>query len=95
MYKFEKCLQSVDNHNDRNSMIRLRISSHRLQIEICRYTILKTPIHDSLCKNCSDNMVEDEVHLLLDCSKFNDLGRDFVTGCFNKISIELMMYLLH
>jgi hypothetical protein len=95
MYKFEKCLQSVDNHNDRNSMIRLRISSHRLQIEICRYTILKTPIHDRLCKNCSDNMVEDEVHLLLDCSKFNDLGRDFVTGCFNKISIELMIYLLN
>ena len=40
--------------------------------------------HDRLCKNCSDNLVEDKVHLLLDYSKFNDLGRDFVTGCFNK-----------
>jgi len=95
IYKFEKCLQSVGNHNDRNSMIRLRTSSHRLQIAICRYTLPKTPIHDRLCKNCSDNLVEDKVHLLLDCSKFNDLGRDFVTGCFNKnINIFYISFLL-
>ena len=37
-----------------------------------------------LRKNCSDNLVEDEVHLLLGCSKFNDLRRDYVTSCFNK-----------
>ena len=74
MYKFEKCLQSVDNHNDRNSMIRLRISSHRLQIEMCRSTIPKTPIHQRLCKNCSDKLVEDEVHLPLECQNLMTLG---------------------
>jgi Mg2+ and Co2+ transporter CorA len=65
-------------------MTRLRTCNHRLQIEICRYTIPKTPIHDRLRKNCSDNLVEDEIHLLLGCSKFNDLRRDYVTSCFNK-----------
>ena len=86
IFKFEKYLQSVDDHNDRNSMTRLRFSNsrHRLQINIGRYTIPKTHIHDRLCKNCSDNLVEDEVHLLLECSKFNDLMRDFVSSCFNK-----------
>ena len=39
-------------------------------------THIKTPTHDILCKICSNNLVEDEVHLLLGCSKFNDLRRD-------------------
>ena len=65
-------------------MTRLRFSRRRLQIKIGRYTIPKTHIHDRLCMNCSDNLVEDEVHLLLGCSKFNDLMRDCVTSCFNK-----------
>ena len=37
----------------------------------------KTPIHDRLCKNCSDIW-------WVGCSKFNDLRRDYVTSCFNK-----------
>jgi len=41
IFKFEKYLQSVVDHNDRNSMTRLRTSSHILQIDIGRYTIPK------------------------------------------------------
>ena len=34
--------------------------------------------------NCSDNLVEDEIHLLLVCSKFNDLRKNYISTCFNK-----------
>ena len=43
------------------------------------------PMHTRLTvRSCSDNFVAYEVHLLLDCCKFNDIRRDFVTSCFNK-----------
>ena len=80
----KKYLQSVVDHNDRISLTRFRTSCHRLQIEIGRYTVPKTPVNDRLCMNCSDNLVEDEIHLLLVCSKFNDLRKNYISTCFNK-----------
>ena len=76
-------------------MTRLRtiyISSHRLQIEIGRNIIPKTPIRGRLCKHCSDNLVEHEVHLLLGCSKFNDFRR-YVVLTTGALDTELPPFL--
>ena len=53
------------------------------------------PMHTRLTvRSCSDNFVAYEVHLLLDCCKFNDIRRDFVTSCFNICFLNLHGYLV-
>jgi hypothetical protein len=84
VFKFEKYLSVVNSDNDRVSMTRFRTSNHKLQIEIGRYTIPKTPINDRTCKNCNLNSVEDELHCLLNCPKYSHLRRELVSSCFNK-----------
>ena len=84
VFKFEKYLSVVNSDNDRVSMTRFRTSNHKLQIEIGRYTIPKTPINNRTCKNCNLNSVEDELHCLLNCPKYSHLRRELVSSCFNK-----------
>jgi superfamily II helicase len=49
----------VNNFHYKRSICRLRISSHRLQIETGRYR--NVPRDERICQNCSENEVEDEV----------------------------------
>ena len=84
VFKFEKYISVVNSDTDRVSMTRFRNSNHQLQIEIGRYTIPKTPINDRTCKNCNLSSVEDELHFLLNCSKYSHLRGELVSRCFNK-----------
>jgi hypothetical protein len=45
-----------------------RVSSHHLQIELGRYQGI--PRHQRLCQQCSSGEVEDEIHFLFKCSKY-------------------------
>ena len=65
-------------------MTRFRTSSHKLHIEIGRYTIPKTPIDSRICKNCNINLVEDELHFLLSCQNFSHLRKELIYNCLNK-----------
>ena len=49
----------------RNVIAQNRASSHTLAIERGRYTRLKTPIQERLCKSCG--VIEDEAHFMLSC----------------------------
>ena len=90
VFMFEKYLSTINNVNDRISLTRFRTSSHRLQIEAGRYTIPKTPISERICKNCIDNSVEDEIHLLLKCNKFiNNNRAELLTPCLNMNQIHV------
>ena len=51
----------------RNEFCKLRTSAHKLQIELGRHTVPKTPAELRTCKMCSTGMVEDEKHMILDC----------------------------
>ena len=84
VFKFEKYLSVVNSDNDRVSMTMFTNRSHQLQNEIGRYTIPKTPINDRTCKNCNLSSVEDELHFLLNCSKYYHLRGELVSRCFNK-----------
>ena len=44
-----------------------------LAIETRRYTRLKTPVFERLCKFCDTNAIEDETHILVDCEFYSDL----------------------
>ena len=66
----ERYLVLIKKFELRRSFTRLRTSSHRLNIELGRYQGI--PRHDRLCNKCSANVVEDELHFLLECSKFTE-----------------------
>ena len=54
----------------RRSFTKLRVSSHRLAIETGRYTRPITPRSQRFCNHCTQNVLGDEMHFLLSCSKF-------------------------
>ena len=67
-------LDTVQNYKDRTSLTQLRISAHRLEIELGRRN--STPRKDRICKWCLRNGntrdIEDESHFLNTCSSNDD-----------------------
>ena len=52
-----------------------RISSHKLEIERGRYK--KLAVKDRICKICNTGAVEDERHLIFNCSSYHTLRYQF------------------
>jgi hypothetical protein len=69
-FGLEKYLTIVNNFELRRSFTKLRISSHRLQIELGRYQ--GVPRHNRVCTKCSSNVIEDELHFLFECSNYDE-----------------------
>jgi hypothetical protein len=69
-FGLEKYLAIVNNFELRRSFTKLRTSSHRLQIELGRYQ--GVPRHYRICAKCSSNVIEDELHFVFECSKYNE-----------------------
>ena len=65
----EQYLDQVTNYTDRANITRLRISAHRLEIELGRYN--KTPRDERICSWCNlvlgVSTIENEAHLLNHC----------------------------
>ena len=57
------------NFANRRSLTRLRISCHRLNIELGRYKSIPRP--SRTCLRCSSGEIDDEVHFLLKCDAFS------------------------
>ena len=72
----EKYLSDLTNVKHRQALTKLRLSSHRLQIEVGRHTNgdNEIPREDRICPLCR-NGVEDEVHFLLTCPIYKDLRK--------------------
>ena len=66
---FESYLSVVRNFDYRRSMCKIRISSHSLKIETGRFT--NTPRNERLCTKCSSNTIENELHFLITCVKYD------------------------
>lgn len=77
-YKTFKTAPSLENYlleitdvQKRKEFTKLRISSHKLQIELGRYTKpRKTPVEDRICKLCNNQEVETEEHFLMSCTLY-------------------------
>ena len=65
----ENYLISVKNPATRREFTKLRISAHRLRIELGRYTRPKTLVEDRKCELCKSD-IENEMHFVLDCSLY-------------------------
>ena len=59
----------------RRNFTRLRLSAHILQFEVGRHK--KIPPEKRFCKFCP-NIVEDELHFILQCDKYNTIREPFL-----------------
>ena len=66
---FEPYLDILTNNQHRSVLTKLRISAHRLKIEIGRYQ--KIPREERICSLCHHNEIQDEIHFLLVCPHLN------------------------
>ncbi len=74
MFKTEFCFEpylNLTNPKLRTAISRFRVSSHHLAVETGRHAKPKVPLEERLCNTCLT--VEDEMHHLIDCKKFNAL----------------------
>jgi hypothetical protein len=53
-------------------LVVLCTSNHKLHIETGRYTRPITPVENRICSNCNSKSVEDEIHFLMYCPKFEN-----------------------
>lgn len=59
----------------RRILSKFRSGSLPLNIETGRYSKPKVPLNERICKLCSKNVLEDEMHFLLVCEFYSDLRR--------------------
>ena len=59
--------------DQRKVLAKFRSCNLPLEIEKGRYTRPKTPLNDRICKFCNSNTIEDETHLLISCSFYDDI----------------------
>ena len=67
----------------RKTLVKLRISSHKLRIETGKYDNI--PRDERLCNLCNCNRIEDETHFLLDCPSFSSIRDMFFSKLEPKI----------
>lgn len=86
----EKYFKLMRNFELRRSICKFRVSSHHLQIELGRYQGI--PRHQRLCQQCSSGEVEDEIHFLFKCSKYEPDRKELIdiilTSCPNFNSLN-------
>ena len=58
----------MKNKNYRRALTRLRVSAHKLNIEIGRQRRPYIPRHQRLCLYCNCGDIDDEIHFLLKCN---------------------------
>ena len=70
----EKYLQ-INNFKIRQSICKIRVSAHSLNIETDRYkNIIRSEIK---CTNCSKGDIEDEKHFIVDCPLYENIRVKF------------------
>jgi hypothetical protein len=71
-FKFEPYLNEVKIRKHRCDLTRLRTSSHKLNIEVGRYSRPPIPVENRICKVCNNSSIEDEYHIF-NCDYYADL----------------------
>ena len=80
-YNYEKYLSTLENANLRRNITNIRISTHKLPIELLRRADIKREYR--VCKLCNSNEIGSEFHTIVKCKnpKVISLRQDL-----NKIS---------
>jgi hypothetical protein len=78
-YETEKYLMSSLTKAERSHLAQLRCGILPLKLETGRYVGLR--VDERICTLCTDNVVEDETHFILKCSRYNDLRVNLISKC--------------
>ena len=70
-FKYEEYLDKIENENLHKPFSSIRLSAHKLEIEVGRYTGIVR--ENRICKCCNSNIIENEYHFLLCCSKYRHI----------------------
>ena len=73
-YRIEPHILYVRNKRYQRALTRLRVSSHKLNIEVGRDSRPYSPRHQRFCLYCDTGEIDDEIHFLLKCP-FHSAGR--------------------
>jgi hypothetical protein len=88
----EKYLKVPMQFKQRSALAKFRCGVAPLHIETGRYT--NTPIDLRVCQLCTENVLENEEHVLLKCNAYNDLRLELfsraveIQGNFNDMSSQ-------
>ncbi|XP_056020221.1 uncharacterized protein LOC130054426 [Ostrea edulis] len=74
-FGFENYLNKIKNFDIRRSICKLRISAHKLMIEVGRYSGITR--NERICSKCNSGLLGDEIHFLIKCEKFADERKSF------------------
>ena len=87
-FEFQQYLKILKIQKYRKSLCKLRVSSHRLEIESGRWTKPnKTPLNERLCMICS--VLEDEFHFTLECPLYKDIRKKYIKRYYWLIELFL------
>ena len=75
-FNFEEYLR-LEDFEKRKIIAKLRCSNHNLEIERGRHQRPKIERPDRLCKRCNSGAIEDEVHFLLSCNRYDLLRQKY------------------
>ena len=71
-FEYKTYLDNVTTEKIRYAFTRLRLSSHRLEVETGRWHKPNAiPLENRVCSTCRE--LEDEYHFMLECSRYHDL----------------------
>ena len=72
LFRFQPYLEIINIQKFCQAFSKLRMSSHRLEIEAGRWVRpIRIPIVQRKCSVC--NVIEDEFHFVLECQLYNDI----------------------
>ena len=72
----------------RTSIAKLRTGTLPLSIETGRYRHIA--LDQRLCRSCDRNVIEDEIHFIFHCEKYNDIRTDLSISYKNSNPIETL-----
>ena len=76
-FQYQQYLDILKVEKYRNSLCKIRVSAHRLEVETGRWTKPnKTPLDDRICLICG--VLEDEFHFIIECPLYNDLRNIYI-----------------
>ena len=68
------------------AIAKLRLGNYNLRIENGRHSTPKLPEHLRICQCCSSNEVENEVHFLLSCNRYDAIRKSLMDDIISKYS---------
>jgi len=80
----------ITNQKHRRAAAKLRAGNHNLTIETGRHSTPKLSEHLRICQYCSSNEVENEVHFLLSCNRYDTIRQFLVEDVLANIPISIL-----